>query len=172
MKNAVLTDTPAQQVHSLYADHHGWLCGWLHRKLGNTCDAADIAQDTFMRVLTRRQPLYLNEPRAYLSTIANGLVVDFWRRRALERAWLETLEILPELEAPAPETRMIFLETLIEIDRRLDSLKPKVRTAFLLAQLEGLTCPKIAEHMGVSLSSVERYIAKALRRCYTLRFES
>lgn len=160
-------DLAARQIHALYTDHHGWL----RHKLGNACDAADIAQDTFLRVLTRQQPLQLNKPRAYLSTIAHGLVIDHWRRRELERAWLETLASLPEPEAPAPETRLIFLEALIEIDRLLDSLKPRVRTAFLLAQLDGLTCPQIAEHLGVSLSTVERYITKALHSCYTLRFE-
>jgi RNA polymerase sigma-70 factor (ECF subfamily) len=160
-----------QEVHALYSDHHGWLLGWLRRKLDNTCDAADIAQDTFMRVLARQAPLHLQEPRAYLSTIARGLVVDHWRRRELERAWLETLAALPESEAPSPQARMMFLETLIEIDRLLDSLKPQVRTAFLLAQLDGLTCPQIARHVGVSLATVERYIAKALRACYALRFE-
>lgn len=165
-------DSAAQQVHVLYSDHHGWLCGWLRRRLGNACDAADIAQDTFLRLLTRRQQLELDEPRAYLSTIARGLVVDHWRRRELEFAWLETLAALPEPEAPSPETRMIFLQALIEIDRLLDALKPQVRKAFLLAQLDGLTCPQIAGRLGVSLATVERYIAKALRACYALRFES
>lgn len=161
-----------QEVHALYADHHGWLQGWLRRKLGNAFDAADIAQDVFMRVLTRQPPLQAREPRAYLSTIARGLIIDHWRRRELEQAWLETLAALPEPEAPPPESRLIFLETLIEIDRMLDSLKAPVRTAFLLAQFEGLTCPQIAKRLSVSLATVERYIAQALRRCYALRFES
>jgi DNA-directed RNA polymerase specialized sigma24 family protein len=47
------TDLAENQVHVLYTDYHGWLYGWLRRKLGNACDTADIAQDTFMRVLTR-----------------------------------------------------------------------------------------------------------------------
>ena len=52
----------------------------------------------------------------------------------------------------------------------LDALKPKVRTAFLWAQLEGLTCPQIAGRLGVSLSTAERYVSTALRHCYTVRF--
>jgi RNA polymerase sigma factor (sigma-70 family) len=79
---------------------------------------------------------------------------------------------MPEAEAPSPESRLIFLETLVTIDRILDSLKPAVRNAFLWAQLEGLTCPQIAERLGVSLATAERYIAKALRQCYALRFGS
>lgn len=160
-----------QEVHALYSDHHSWLQGWLRRRLGNTYDAADLAQDVFMRILLRREPIQLRSPRAFLSTIAHGLVVEHWRRRELELAWLETLAALPEPEAPSPENRQIFLETLVHIDQLLDALKPAVRTAFLLAQLDGLTCPQIAERLGVSLATAERYIAKALRSCYALRFE-
>ncbi|MEN7531685.1 MULTISPECIES: sigma-70 family RNA polymerase sigma factor [unclassified Cupriavidus] len=156
-------------VESLYGRHHQWLQGWLLRKIGNACDAADLAQDVFVRVL-HRKVADIREPRTYLGTIANGLVIDFWRRRELEQAWLETLAHLPEAHAPSPESRLHFLQTLMEIDRMLDTLKPRVRTAFLLAQLDGLTCPQIAEHIGMSLATVERYIGQALRRCYELRF--
>lgn len=54
----------------------------------------------------------------------------------------------------------------------LDVLKPAVRTAFLLAQLDGLTCAEIAKRLGVSLATAERYVARALRTCYALRFEA
>lgn len=161
-----------EEVHGLYADHHGWLQGWLRHKLGNAFDAADIAQDVFLRILTRRQPIHAKEPRAYLSRIANGLVIDHWRRRELEQAWLETLAALPEAQAPSPESRAVFLQTLIALDQVLDSLKPQVRDAFLWAQLEGLTCVQIAERLDVSLATAERYVAKALRCCYELRFEA
>lgn len=161
-----------ESIESLYAAHHGWLQGWLRRRLGNAFDAADLAQEAFLRVLVRKPFAAPDEPRAYLSTIARGLVIDHWRRRELEQAWLETVSALPEPEALSPETRAVFLETLIEIDRMLDSLKPPVRTAFLLAQLDGLTCPEIALRLGVSLATVERYIAKALRACYAVRFGS
>ncbi|MGB6104113.1 MAG: sigma-70 family RNA polymerase sigma factor [Pusillimonas sp.] len=161
-----------KEIQTLYYQHHGWLNGWLRGKLGNAFDAADLAQDVFMRLLARRQPILAREPRAYLSTVARGLVIEHWRRRELEKAWLETLAALPEPEAPSAESRLIFLEALAEIDRVLDSLKQPVRQAFLWAQLDGLTCPQIADRLGVSLATAERYVAKALRRCYAVRFES
>jgi RNA polymerase sigma factor (sigma-70 family) len=163
------------QVEDLYCHHHSWLQGWLRKKLGNTFDAADLAQDVFMRLLRKKEAepdQALREPRAYLTTIAHGLVVEHWRRRELEQSWLALLAAMPEQEVPSPESRLIFLETLISIDQMLASLKPPVRTAFLLAQLEGLTCPQIAERIGKSVATVERYIASALRHCYTLRFAS
>ncbi|WP_313062038.1 sigma factor, partial [Pseudomonas rhodesiae] len=40
-----------QQLHLLYRDHHGWLQGWLRKRLGDREHAADVAQDTFLRLL-------------------------------------------------------------------------------------------------------------------------
>ncbi|AEF24345.1 MULTISPECIES: sigma-70 family RNA polymerase sigma factor [Pseudomonas] len=154
----------------LYIEHHGWLQGWLQARLNNRADAADLAQDTFLRLLQRRIG-ELAEPRAYLRTVARGLVIDLWRRRDIERAWLETIAQLPEHQAPSPETGLLIIESLVAIDSLLDELPAAVREAFLLAQLDGMTCPAIAQRLGVSLSTVERYIAKALRHCYRLTFE-
>ncbi|WP_276204144.1 sigma factor, partial [Delftia tsuruhatensis] len=40
-------------VATLYSDHHGWLLGWLRKRLGNAFDAADLTQDTYVRLLGR-----------------------------------------------------------------------------------------------------------------------
>jgi len=160
-------------AHALYRDHHGWLLAWLRRKLDGADVASDLAHDTFLRVLRKRRAELLRElrePRAYLTRIAQGLLVDHWRRSDLEQAWLQTLAALPEPHAPSPESQQIVLETLIRVDAALDTLKPAVRAAFLLAQIDGLTCPQIAARLGVSLATVERYLAGALRHCYALRF--
>ena len=37
---------PNDAVTQIYRDHHGWLSGWLRKKLGNSFDAADLAHDT------------------------------------------------------------------------------------------------------------------------------
>ncbi|MDH4553731.1 sigma-70 family RNA polymerase sigma factor [Pseudomonas sp. BN417] len=163
--------SPHLTVQALYSEHHGWLKNWLRSKLGNAADAADLAQDTFLRLLGRSDSLDLRTPRAFLRTVARGLVIDHWRREELERAYLEALALLPEAEAPSPESRELILELLERIALMLDRLKPKARTAFLLAQCEGLTHKEVAAQMGISLRSVERYVADALYQCYLLRFD-
>ena len=163
-------DSLQQEIRLLYLGHHHWLQSWLRRRLDGSPDAADLAQDVFARLLARRRPIEAREPRAFLSTIARGLVIEHWRRRELERAWLAYLSSLPPPEAPSPENRLLVLEALIEIDRLLDALKPAVRKAFLLARLDGLTGREIALHMGISQATVERHLAQALRTCYALRF--
>lgn len=158
------------QVGELYRGHHSWLRAWLYKRLECRHQAADLAQDTFLRLLARDTLAGLREPRAFLATVANGLVVDHFRRLSLERAWLDSLAALPEPEAPSAEARALVLETLMEIDRMLDGLRPKVRAAFLLSQLDGLTYPQIAEQLEVSLSSVQQYMTQAFGHCYRVLY--
>ena len=122
-----------------------------------------------MRVLLRPQVLpTLREPRAYLSTLAKGVVSEPWRRQALERAYLETLALLPEPLALSPEERLSLLQTLDEIDAMLDGMSPKAREAFVLSQLEGLTYAAIAERLQISERTVKRYMQQGFERCLAL----
>lgn len=157
---------PSNPVEVLYNDHHHWLTGWLRRKLGCPDNAADLAQDTFIRVLSARQAPTLIEPRAFLTTVAKRVLFNFYRRQDLERAYLEALAQMPEHVAPSEEDRAIILQTLLELDQLLDGLPKQVKRAFLLAQLEGLTYAQIGAQLGISIATVKRHLTKAAMRCY------
>lgn len=159
--NAAPTD-----LHNLYRDHHGWLQGWLRKRLGDRERAADVAQDTFLRLLvTRRLPM-AGEGRSYLAQVARNLVVDHWRRQRVEQAYLESIGHLADVEMPSLETRAIVIETLMRIDSMLDAMPANVREAFLLSQFEGLGYGEIAVRLQVSLSSVQKYMTRAIQACY------
>lgn len=156
-------------IQDLYCAHHGWLHRWLDRKLGNASDAADLAHDTFMRLLTRQTAGNLGaEPRALLTHIAKGLMIDNWRRQEVERAYLETIAYLPEQHVPSPETRWLILEALYRIEAMLRDLPEKTRQAFLMSQIDGLTYQQIALALGVSLISVKRYMREAFLACLSV----
>lgn len=158
----------SDSVGTLYRAHQGWLHGWLRKKLGCSHHAADLVQDTFVRVLTRDHGLAMREPRAYLTTIANGLLIDHWRKQDIERAWMESMSSRPEAVAPSPEQRLLVLDTLYRIDRMLASLPERVRQAFLLAQIHGLTYVRIAERLQVSERMIKKYMAQAMLACIAL----
>lgn len=159
-----------QEFHALYSNHHGWLRDWLRVKLGNASDAADLAHDTFLRLMvSRRSPAQLgDEPRALLTHIAKGLVVDHWRRESVERAYLEALAQLPEAEAPSPETQLVIIDALMRTDAMLTTMGARTREIFLLAQLDGLTLKQIAEHTQTPVITVRRHIKKALMACMAI----
>ena len=153
-------------LHLLYAEHHHWLRGWLARRLNSHADAADLTHDTFLRTLTSPHLGQLDEPRAFLCMVAKRVLYTFWRRGELERAYLEALANLPEPGAPCEETLAVLREALEAVDVLLAGLPAKVRHAFLLNRLEGLTHQQIADQMQVSLSSVERWVRRAVTHCY------
>lgn len=161
---------PSNSFDTLYRDHHGWLQRWLRRKLGCSHRAADFAHDAFLRVLLRDDAGSLHEPRAYLTTIARGLVIDHYRRFELERAWAESLAALPAEYAPSPEDRQLVIEALLEVDRMLDGLSPRARAAWLYSRIDGLPHAQIAHKLGVSTSRVRQYLATTAKQCYRLRF--
>lgn len=163
---SVIDTSDASVLSALYEEHHLWLRHWLRRKLGCSEVAADLAQETFMRLISRPRVLDSNPGvKAFLSTIAKGLCIDFWRRQEIEQAWLEALAAHPEITVSSPETHLLMIEALARVDAMLRSLPTKVTTAFLLSQLEGLTYREIADHLGVSDRMVKKYMAQAMLQC-------
>ncbi|MEM9623283.1 MAG: sigma-70 family RNA polymerase sigma factor [Pseudomonadota bacterium] len=166
---------PGAQVTQLYLHHQNWLQGWFAARLDCPEQSADLTQDVFLRVLRRQESLRqesLRQPKAFLRVIAKGLLIDFYRRRSVERAFLEALAALPETYQMSAEERQMLLDTLDEIDAMLDRMPAKVRHAFLRAQLDGLTYVEIAQEMEVSVRSVKRYMRDAYARCLRYRLNS
>lgn len=127
----------------------------------NASDAADVAHDTFVRMLGGRHAAQILEPRDYLATIARGLVIDRYRRNAIEQAYRKTLAERPETTAISEEDKAIIIETLVAVDKALSGLGER----FVLAQIEGLTYQQIADQLQVSLATVKKHMIRALTEC-------
>ncbi|GGJ95567.1 sigma-70 family RNA polymerase sigma factor [Pseudomonas matsuisoli] len=149
----------------IYRAHGSWLRNWLYQRLGCSAQAADLAQDTFVRILqAQRKSGYspdLRQPRAYLATVGRRLICDHFRRQSLESAYLEALAREPELLAISPEAQLQMRQALFELDALLDNLKPIARQVFLLSQLEGLSYAEIARQLAIGERTVKRHMALA-----------
>jgi RNA polymerase sigma-70 factor (ECF subfamily) len=155
-----------QLVGTLYRDHRSWLLAWLRRNVACPHRAEDLSQDTFIRLLGREHLTEPREPRAFLVQVAKGLLFDYFRRAALEQAYLAELMSVPEGEQPSLEEQQLILEDLKAIDRLLGKLSSKARMAFLYNRLDGMTHGEIAEKIGVSIPRVRQYLAQGMRQCY------
>jgi len=160
-----------------YSEHSSWLTQWLKRRMGCAVQASDLTQDTFERLLkaeaNQSLPSSFNEPRHYLVTVAKRVMIDYFRRKDIEKAYLEALAHQPELDFISEEQRFEILETLQALDKMLDGLGHNVKQAFIMSQLQGLPYLVIAEELKVSVSSVTKYMAKATEHClvFALEFE-
>ncbi|NWC96322.1 MULTISPECIES: sigma-70 family RNA polymerase sigma factor [unclassified Pseudomonas] len=165
------SDLPLNQaVHRLYAEHHGWLFGWLRKKLGCPQNAADLSHDTFVRILASRDALGgMREPRAFLTTTARHLIIDRARRRQIEDAYLRELALTVDLLEScqqSPEQILLTLEALEQIAFVLDGLALNARQAFLMHFLEGLRQSEIASRLEISERMVRKHLMNALVHCH------
>lgn len=154
-------------IDALYQGHHQWLLGWLRRRLQCPHHAADIAQDTFVRLLATGACVVPQEPRAFLATVAKRLLIDNGRRQRLEQAYREELELCAALmeQAPSPEQILQAIQVLEHLDRALAQMKPRMRETFVLRHLEGLAQDQIARQLGVSVRTVQKDLVEAMLIC-------
>lgn len=161
-----------EQVHNLYNDHHSWLYAWLCKKVGCSHNASDIAQNTFLRLLTTSSLPQIKEPRGFLTTTANRLIIDESRRKYVEQQYLENYYYYHGEQAVAPSSEDIALitEKLTAVVRLLESLPENCRSAFLMNKFEGKQYAEIAAELGVSKSMVQQYMIKVKLAYYDLTY--
>lgn len=164
----------AVAVGGLYNAHHGWLLGWLRRKLRCPHDAADLSHDTFLRLLNGEDPARLREPRAYLLVIANRLMINRHRRLKVEEDALRQVAVLLEKqEHRGPANAAAAQELLVQVlNLLMEELPDKPRRAFLMARVHGLSYRDIAARLDISESSVKQYLAKCLAHCHSRLYAS
>ncbi|QFU74247.1 RNA polymerase sigma factor [Halioglobus maricola] len=162
-----------QFIADLVTEHGVPLEKYLARKLGNPEDAAELAQEAFIRLHRLEQPENLDNARAFLYQVATNLAVDQLRRRQLHYKYLNTEKGMaesgelhdPNAAGASPEQIIGAREKLATIHAAVDELPFKVKQAFLLHRQSGMPYSAIAEQLQVSVSSVEKYILQALKHC-------
>ena len=158
--------TRSELLTFIFHSDYRWLLDKLRKRISYGTGAEDIASEAFLRLAALPELQNIREPRAMLTTLAQRVLYESWRRRDLEKAYLTALASKPEHWHPSPEEQEMVLESLLAIDKALDGLSGNARQAFLLNQLDGLTYAEIAVNLGVSVSMVRKYITKALSNCY------
>jgi RNA polymerase sigma-70 factor (ECF subfamily) len=157
--------THRRYLRALFEQHHHWLCERLRRLLNSRECAEDIASEAFLQLLASPNVVPIRQPRALLTTIAQRLIYQRWRRQDLERDYVAGLAGEEPLQGQSPENLAATLQMLDRIDRRLNRLPAKVRATFVLSRSNGLTYPEIARQLGISQRSVSDYMDKAETCC-------
>ncbi|NKJ44462.1 RNA polymerase sigma factor [Novosphingobium sp. SG720] len=145
--------------------HRRALRAWLGRRLRNPADVDDAVQDVWLRAHERLDSGEVANPRAYLFTAASSVVHDRARRAGVrhEDAHHRLEENDHPVEWITPERVLEGKEALTVIMHRLSTMPERTRDVFVLHRFEGLAYADIARRMGISVSSVEKHIMKALR---------
>jgi RNA polymerase sigma factor (sigma-70 family) len=150
------------------------LMSYFLRRTRHRQDAEDLTQEVLLRILARGEGMPLENPEVFLFSIAGNLLRDRARRAQTHRAGLHDSLDRPaeDFHGPAPfvsalvedrgpERVLVSQETLAEALRALDDLGERTRDIFMLFRLEKMKHRDIATLYGISVSAVEKHVARA-----------
>jgi RNA polymerase sigma factor (sigma-70 family) len=145
------------------AAHFGRLLKLLRRRGHSREDAEDLIQDAFLSLHSYCQKADVRSTEGFLVRAVLNRSVSFNRLRHRELYAAEPVEEL-ELtdQGPALDELIAADQRLERITRALNSVGPRTRDMFLMHRLWGFSYPEIARQLGVTVSAVERRIARAI----------
>lgn len=148
---------PSQQdeLDHLFKSEAPALHRYFRRRTNDNDAAADLVQDAFLSMATRPQDGIAN-PAAYLQRIARNLLADRFRNRR-HSAYDDAIP-LEECDVVVPPLQ----EEISRYRQAIDGLSDKTKAIFLLQRIEGLTYDQISRQVGVSVSTVEYHMMRAL----------
>ncbi len=138
------------------------------KKVQSTDIAADIIQDTFVRLMTSSPSAELIEnQKGYLYRIADNLVIDHLRRRSLQSNRFVSLDVAQNRpdDLPDAEAVLAYRQAVQTLADAINELPPRCRKVFLLNRFDGLNYREIAGRLRISTSMVEKHMMKAIGHC-------
>ncbi len=161
-----MSGSASEFVGSLFKKHGRDLLGFLRTRL-RPQEVEDVAQRTYLQLLQHPNPDEIRDPQAYLFRTASNMAIDYLRERHVRTRDVEPDAEMEAMVSSAPDIEACVDGALIlrQFLAVLDELPPLCQHAFLLNRVDGLTHAQIAQKLGISKKTVERYIIKAFQKC-------
>ena len=154
-------------ISAVFVENNLFLKSFLARFFSEQQDIEDVAQEAYLRAYVAEQEKEIEQPKAFLFRIAKNVALTKLTQKSKQitdyiaetsaSLVIETTASAEE-ESEAREHLGLYCEAVAD-------LPDKCRQAFLLCKVHGLAHKEIAERMDLTVSSVEKYLRKAIRSC-------
>lgn len=146
---------------------HSRLKGYLGRFLRRPEDVEEIAQEAFLKVLEAGSRGAVQNPEAYLYRTARNLALN-----SLSRKSAALVDYIEEIAGPdvisisgSLEEQIVAREDFELFCRTLARLPEQCRRVVVLHKVYGMSQREVADYLSLSVSTVEKHLAKGLLRC-------
>ncbi len=135
----------------------------LHHKGRTVDEAEDLIQEAFLRLQQYRRSRHVQEPEAFLVRTVQNLSIDAARRRSRRGAHVAVDHPVRQLidPQPLPDEVLADRQRLQHLRAGLEQLAPRTREVVILHRIDGYGQAQIASRLGITVSAVEKHIAKA-----------
>jgi len=141
------------------------LTRYIRRHWRNESDVADLRQEIYVRIYASAQRQLPAHPRAFLFTTARNHLINVARS-----ARVVSLDLVADLEATFPDLsgsnldrQLSARDELRRVQEGLERLPARCRQVLVLRRVEGLSTREVAEHLNISVSTVENQLVHGLR---------
>jgi len=124
-------------------------------------------QEAWVRLASYQRDRVVDEPEAFLMRIALNLSIDAHRTRISHGEEVAVEDVVLLDMAPSIESIVLARERVARMTQCLARLSDKTREIFLAHRVDGMSYKAIAENHGLSISTVEKHVAKATLQVVT-----
>lgn len=142
---------------------------YFRKRETRAADVDDLIQDVFTRLAKRAHHEDIEQPEAYLLRAAGNVWRDFLRKKQTHAAALhDTFDDGEHAhEDRSPEHVLQGQQAVEAVVTALNELPDRTRQVFVLCRVEGLRHKDVARRVGVSVSSIEKHMIKAIAHLAT-----
>lgn len=160
---------PDKWLSDLVAETSGGLARYVSRFCVSPDDVQDVVQEAYLQVYCalRKTGPEGHTPAALLYTTARNIAFSRHRHMKVVAAAAPTVSAGERLrrEQTGVEQQVSRNQQMQILLRAVNGLPPKCRDVFVLRMIEGLSQREIAERLGITVSTVEKHLARGLRHC-------
>lgn len=128
--------------------------------------APDLVQEAFARLLRSGAFGRVEHPEAYLTRIAQNLLIDGARRKKGEPVICCLFdEELWASSRPEQAWRIEAIELLRLYRKAVRAMPPKTRRVFVMRRVKRMSCKEIAAALGIGVATVDYHMVQELALC-------
>ena len=150
----------AKDFKMIYDAHFDDLRRYLFYRSGDQDLSADIAQNVFMKVWTKKIEIASGNIKSLLFKMATDEFISHIRRKKVERDYNNNIDLRLIRESDTDDD---LSDKKLRFEKALNQLPEKQRTALLMNKMQGLTHKEIAETLNLSQKAIEKRIGLALK---------
>lgn len=147
----------------LYAQYSNSLRNFFTRRVKSRDEAEDMTHDLLLKMAQRQGIEQMENPEGFLFTAASNALRDRARHDKIVEGYQTVGGLTGKtVEELSPERVLISKQTLERLLLALDKLDGRARDVFILHRLEGMKYADIARMYGLSVSSIEKDMIRAI----------
>lgn len=148
----------------VFKDYYEVLCNYANTIICNIEEAEEIVQNTYLTIWDKRENVDIHTSiKAYLYKAVYNNCLNWVKHNRVRQKHVEAARHQTDLYNDDSSEHLLGRELDQQIDLAINSIPDKCRTVFKLSRFENMTYSEIADHLSLSVKTVENHMVKALK---------